>query len=62
MVQRNQKYFIDKRKYAIRFVFTSKNDAKNFRLPFEYSHRFELNNNLDEDGSNFVRIAQVKLK
>ena len=55
-------YFIDKRKYAIRFLFNTKHKAKNFRLPKEYRENFELNNNLDEDRSQYVRIAQRILK
>lgn len=55
------KYYIDKRKYAIRFIFISKSDAMNFKLPPEYRERFELNNRLDMEDKNFVRIAQVKV-
>lgn len=57
-----QKYYIDKRKYAIRFVFLSKHDALNFRLPHEYREHFELNNGLNTDDGQYVRIAQIKLK
>lgn len=61
MAEGNQKYYIDKRKYAIRFVFTNKHDALNFRLPYEYRDRFELNNGLNTDDGQYVRIAQIKL-
>lgn len=54
-------YFIDKRKYAVRFIFENKFEAKEFiRLPKELEDRFELNNMLDMEGNKYVRIAQIK--
>lgn len=56
-------YFIDKRKYAVRFIFENKFDAKSFsKLPIEFKGSFELNDNLDMDGNQYVRIAQIILK
>jgi len=53
-------YITDKRKYCIRFLFTNKDEAINFKLPEEYVIEFDLISNIDKDRGNFIRIAQIK--
>jgi hypothetical protein len=56
----NIKYTTDKRKYVIRFLFTNKDEAINFKLPDEYKIEFDLISNIDKDKGNYIRIAQIK--
>ena len=55
-----ENYQVVERQYAVQFLFKNKSDAQKFKLPKEYSDRFELNNNLDKDNHSYIRIAQIK--
>jgi len=56
-------YIIDKRRYAIRFLFKTKNEAVKFNLPKEFRENFMILDKVDNDNDyTFVRIAQIKLK
>ena len=60
-MQEGEPVAVIERKYAIQFHFTSKHDAKKFnKLPKEYSNKFVLNNNIDQDRNTYIRIAQIK--
>lgn len=55
-------------KYFIRFLFINKFDAIDFkRIPKQYDKKYELvpverNRDLDVDGKQYIRIAQIKYK
>jgi len=51
----------EKRKYVVIFLFQHEYKARQFKLPKEYDNEFELNNNVTNDGSLFVRVAQIKV-
>lgn len=55
-------YYHEKRRFVIRFSFIMRSDAINFRLPDEYKEKFELTDNVMEEGNDFLRVAQIKLK
>jgi len=56
----SKNYYTDERQFVVRFVFRYKNDALSFILPKEFRHKFDLNNNVSEDGNDFIRVAQIK--
>lgn len=60
MQEDEPKFTVVERKFAIQFLFKSKHDANKFKLPKQYKNKFVLNNNLDQDRSTYIRIAQIK--
>jgi hypothetical protein len=59
-MESKKNYYTDEREFVVRFVFRHKSFAKDFILPKQYRRRFILNNIISEDGSDFVRVAQIK--
>jgi len=59
-MQEEPKFTVVERKYAVQFYFSSKYEAKKFKLPKEYRKKFILNDNLDQEKSAYIRIAQIK--
>jgi len=53
-------YLVKEKQYCVTFHFNSKAEAQQFKLPTKYAAKFELNNNLDMDNHQYIRIAQIK--